>query len=259
MKQLKITTTTALCFLLFSCGNSENKTPNEQDINIESVINSKSLDPNAKGDNKCLMEYQNKYDALVSEADVLAATGFSKSNMKTKYNKNLKNPQNHEFVYQFQNGRMGKAPGFKNEITLPDVVVIRSIIPMSLSTFQQSYKEVTDEQKQVADEVIADIAEGNSGNVEADKALKKAKEQNISKEDIKKTGGTLTNAFQEISKGYRKVEGLGDAAVWNVVTSELYVLQNGVKFEIRTDISNDTEKNKMAAIKLAKIILKKCQ
>jgi len=62
-----------------------------------------------------------------------------------------------------------------------------------------------------------------------------------------------------VSKGYRTVEGLGDAAVWNVVTNELYVLQNGVKFEIRTDIANDTEKNKSVAVKLAEIVLNKCK
>jgi len=260
MKSIKISAATAvLCLILFSCGNSENKKQNGDDINLDAVINSKSNDPNAKGDNKCLLDYQSKYDALISEADVLATTGFSKAVLETKYNKVLKNPENHEFVYKFKNGRMGKVRGFNREMVLPDVVAIRSIKPMSLTTFKQSYQAMTEEQMQAANDALDEIAEGNSGDADADKAMKKAKEQNISKDQIKKTGRTLTDAFKEVSKGYRTVDGLGDAAVWNVVTSELNVLQNGVKFEIRTDISNDTEQNKSVAIKLAEIVLNKCK
>lgn len=260
MKSIKISAaTTVLCLILFSCGNSDNKKQNSNEINLDAVVNSKSNDPNAKGDNKCLMDYQRKYDALLSEAEILAATGFSKDVMETKYNNVLKNPENHEFVYKFKNGRMGKVRGFNNEMPLPDMVVVRSIKPMSLTTFNQSYREVTEEQMQAANDALKEIAEGNSSDADADKAMKKAKEQNISKDEVKKTGGTLTDAFKEVSKGYRAVEGIGDAAVWNVVTNELYVLQNGVKFEIRTDIANDTEKNKSVAVKLAEIVLNKCK
>ena len=69
----------------------------------------------------------------------------------------------------------------------------------------------------------------------------------------------MTNAFSEIAKAYIKVEGLGDAAVWNTKTNELNVLQNGVKFTLVTDLSNDKEVNKGLAISLAKIILDKCK
>ncbi len=248
-----------LCLTLFSCGNSENKKQNGNDINIDAVINSRSQDPDAKGDNKCLLDYQTKYDQLLSENDVLHATGFSKDKMEIKYNKVLKNAEHHEFVYKFKNGRMGKVRGFNNEVQLPDMVVVRSIKPMSLSQFENSYRAITDEEMQVANDALDEIAEGNSGDAEADAAVKKAKELNVSKEQIKKTGGALTGMFKEVSEGYRTVEDLGDAAVWNVVTNELYVLQNGVKFEIRTDISNDTEKNKTVAVKLAEIVLNKCK
>ncbi|MBX9449752.1 MAG: hypothetical protein KL787_08570 [Taibaiella sp.] len=260
MKTIKIAVATAvLCLTLCSCGHNDKKKQNGNGINIDAVTNSTSRDPNAKGDNKCLLDYQSKYDALVSEEDILLTTGFSKDVMETKYNKVLKNPENHEFVYKFENGRMGKIPGIKSEMAVPDLVAIRSIKPMSLTTFNQSYQAATDAQMQAANDALNDIADGNSGDADADEAMKKAKEQNISKDEIKKTGGALTDAFKEVSKGYRMVEGLGDAAVWNVVTHELHVLQNGVKFEIRTDISNDTEKNKSVAVKLAEIVLNKCK
>ena len=260
MKKIQsIAATAILSLTLFSCGNSENKSQNSNDINIDAVINSKSKDPDAKGDNKCLLDYQNKYDALLSETDILTATGFSKDKMETKYNKVLKNAEHHEFLYKFNNGRIGKVLGLKREMEIPDVVTVRSIKPMSLTTFNQSYQAITDEQMQAANDALDEIAEGNSGDADADKALQKAKEQNISKGQIKKTGSVLTGAFKEVSKGYRTVENLGDAATWNVVTNELIVLQNGVKFEIVANISNDNEQNKSVAIKLAEIVLNKCK
>lgn len=259
MKHIRIySITVVFSFALFSCGNTTQKAQNDGGINIEAVVNSKSGDPNAKGDNKCLLDYQDSYDALLSEADILRVTGFSKDVLETKYNNRLKNQENHEFVYKFKNGRKGKVPGFDTEMQVPDMVSVRSIKPMSVTTFNQSYQAVTDEQMQMANEALKDVAEGNSGGADAEMALKKAKAQGVDQDQIKKTGGTLTSAFKEVSKGYRPVEGLGDAACWNVVTNELYVLQNGVKFEIRTDISNNKEKNRSAAVELAKIILHKC-
>ncbi|WP_313029289.1 hypothetical protein [Soonwooa sp.] len=260
MKLIKISAAiTVLCLTLFSCGNNDDKKQNGNEINLDAVINSKSNDTNAKGDNECLLDYLSKYDALLEETDVLNATGFSKDVMETKYNKVLKNAEHHEFLYKFKNGRVGKVRGWDREMELPDVVSIRSIKPMSLATFNQSYQAITDEQMQAANDALDEIAEGNSGDADADKALQKAKEQNVSKEQIKKTGGALTGMFKEVSEGYRTVEGLGDAATWNVVTNELVVLQKGVKFEIVADISNDNEKNKSTAIKLAEFVLNKCK
>lgn len=254
-----ITAAVIVSFSLYSCGNGGEKKQNGNDINIEAVINSKSTDPNAKGDNKCLLDYQQKYDALLSESDVIAATGFSGKTPETKYNKALKNPEYHGFKYKFKNGRKGKVKGLDMQMELPDVVEIRSIKPMSLNAFNQNYRAISDEEMNVAKDVLDEVADGKSGDAEADAALKKAKEQNISKEQIKKTGGGVMDAMKEVSKGYRTVEGLGDAARWNVVSNELYVLQNGVQFVILSEVSNDNEKNKPVAITLAKIILDKCK
>lgn len=242
--------------LLCSCANSENKTG---DVDPNEIINSNLKNGDAKGDNKCLLAYSDKYDALLSDSDVIAATGFTGKKPETKYNKVLSNTEYHEFLYKFNNGRKGKVLGYSKEMELQDVVAVRSIKSMSVSTFNQSYKAVTDEEEQQANNAINDIVDGKSGNADAEKAMQKAKEQNISNDQIKKTGGAITGSIKQISKGYRKVEGLGDAAVWNVVSNELIVLQNGVKFEIRTDVSNDNQTNKTVAIKLAELILNKCK
>lgn len=245
-------TASIISLSFFSCGNNKKN----KDLNLDSIINSTSKDPNSKGENKCLLDFQSKYDALLSEEDILTATGFSKNKMETKYNKVLKNPENHEFVFQFNNGRIGKLLGIKKEMEVPDLIAIRSIKPMSLTTFKQSYQAATDEQIQAANDAVNDMAKGNTGNSDIDKTVNN---QNVHKDQVKKTGGELTGTLNDISKGNKQVDGLGDAAVWNEVTYELYVLQNGVKFDIRVDISNDKEKNKSVAIQLAQIILNKCK
>ena len=261
MKKLPLLTSAiviSLGCITASCGNTDKAKQND-DKTINAVINNLQHAPDTKGDNTCLLQFQNKYDALISEADVLTATGFVGKIPETKYNKILKNPEHHEFLYKFKNGRLGKIPGLKQEMEIQDVVAIRSIKSMSLNDFKRSYRAITDDEMQVAKDALNEIAEGNSGNADAHKAMEQAKKLGVDKEQVKKTGGVLTDAFKEVSKGYRTVEGLGNAACWNVVTNELIVLQNGVKFEIRTDLGNDTEKNKSVAIALAKIILGKCK
>lgn len=246
---------------LFSCGNS-NKETNQQSaegINMDAVLNSKSKNPDAKGDNTCLLAYREKYDALLSEDDVLSATGFDKEKMTIKYRKTLADPKYHEYVISFKNGRKGKIFGSDRDFELPDIVTVREIEAMSLTDFGNNYRAATDEEMQAAQQVLEDAADGKVDNPDVEEVMKQAEEKNLDKENIKKTGSTLTNAFSEISKAYIKVDGLGDAAVWNTKTNELNVLQNGVKFTLVTDLSNDKEVNKEVAISLAKIILDKCK
>jgi len=261
MKPIKIIATIIFAsLLLFSCG--ENKTKgntNKDGLDLEAIANKKSKDPNASGDNQCLLDYQTKYDQLLSEDKVIAATGFSKDVMKTKYSTALKNPEYHSFEYKFSNGRMRTIPMMDRKMQMPDVVKISSIKAISLSAFENTYKAISDEEMQVAKDVLNDVAEGNSGDAEAEAALEKAKEKNVSKEQVKEIGGGMMDAMKEISKGYRVVENLGDAARWNLVSNELYLLKNGVQFVIVCEVSDDKEKNKSVAIDLAKQILEKCK
>lgn len=253
----------SLFLTIISCSEKKNSTSNSGEIDLEGAIENaesrRKADPNASGGNKCLLDYQTKYDQLLTENEVLRATGFSKDVLKTKNNNLLKNPEYHEFIYKFDNKRKGKLPGFDYEMELPDVVSISSIKPISLAQFEKSYKAITEEEMQVAKDVMNDVTEGNSGDAEAEAALEKAKEQNVSDEQIKETSNVMMDAFKEVSEGYRVVDGLGDAARWNVATNELIVLQNGVQFEIMVDVSTDLEKNKSVAIQLAKLILEKCK
>lgn len=253
----------SLFLSIISCSDKENSTSNSGEIDLEGAIenaeNRRKADPNASGGNKCLLDFQSKYDQLLSEQDILTATGFSKDLMEIKYQKVLKNPEYHEMVYNFKNKRVSYIPQIKMKAEIKDAISVRSIKPMSLTQFENSYKAISEEEMQVARDMVDDVTEGNSGEADAEAAMQKAKEQNISNEQIKETSNVMMDAFKKVSEGYRVVDGLGDAARWNIVTNELTVLQNGVQFQIMSDVSNDLEKNKSVAIDLAKKILDKCK
>ncbi len=247
---------------IMSCSGNSSKLNNSGEINLEGTIkNDESkgkTDLNTLGTNTCLLDYQTKYDQLLNESDVLTVTGFSKDVMKVKYNKALQNTENHSYIYKFTNRRIQTVPGINQKLEMPDLVIISSIKVISLSAFESTYKAISDEDMHAAKDVLKDAVEGNSGNKDAEAALEKAREKDVSKEQIKKTGSEIMDVMKEVSKGYRIVNGLGDAARWNIVSNELIVLQNGVQFIIRSDVSADNEKNKSVAIDLAKIIINKC-
>ena len=252
----------SLFLALASCSENKGKKSGSGDVDLESAIENaesrRKADPNTSGGNKCLLDYQTQYDQLLSEAEILTATGFSKDAMETKYNKALKKPEYHSFEYKFKNGRISKKSGITQGLALPDVVKIESIKAISLSDFENTYRAISDEEMQVAKDALNDATKGKSGDAEADAAVKKAEEHNVSKEQVEEIGGGLMDAMKEVSKAYRVVDDLGDAARWNIVSNELYVLQNGVQFVILCDVNDDNDKNKSIAVELAIIILNKC-
>lgn len=250
----------ATSFILTVSCSGEQKGTSVSDIEdaITNIDRPDVPDADVSGGNTCLLGYLDEYDRLVEEADVLGITGFSREVMEVKYNKALKNPVDHSFEYRFKNGRIGKAFGFDKEIELKDIVKVSSIKPMSLKQFKDSYRVVTEEEMAKAREALADIADGNTSDPDAKAALQKAKDHQVSSESVKKAGGGLLDAIKEVSKANTDVPGLGDAAVWNTVTDDLYVLQDGVKVEIKASVSNAKEKNKAAAMELARKILAKC-
>jgi hypothetical protein len=248
---------------LMACSESKGTKSNSAEINLDAAIehaeSRRETDPNASGGNKCLLDYQTKYDQLLGEQDILAATGFSKDVMEIKYNKAMKNPEYHDIRYKFKNKRIGTLRGLDMKMEIPDDVKISGIKAMSFQHFEESYRAVSEEEMQVAKDVLNDVADGKSGDAEAEAALKKAEAHNVSKKQVKKVGSIMMDAMKEVSKGYRVVENLGDAARWNIVTNELVVLQNGVQFVIFSEVNNDKEKNKSVAIDVAKNILNKCR
>lgn len=255
MKAIKMTAVPAiLCVTLFSCGNNDNTSQNSNNINIDAITNSTSKDPNAKGDNKCLLEYADKYDQLLTEAMVLQASGFSKEKMKVKYSKVLKNNAHHSVNYNFDNGRKQLRLGLSTPMVLPDNISLNSIKAMSLKMFEDSYRAMTAEEQQHYEAAKKEVLAGNSQ--EANDAIKNA---NVDKKTLEKGVEKLDGVFSKVANAYQTVNQLGDAARWNTVTNEMVVLQNGVQFVLVVNISEDNTRNRAVANDLATTILNKCK
>ncbi len=261
MKQQQVLCGLAL-LLLSACSSNKDGNNIQGNINMEQAISNaekrSGADPNTSGGNTCLLDYASRYDQLLTTEMVLLATGFSDATMKTKYQKLMKNNAYHEVTYSFKNGRQGSITGLKGIYTIPDVIALSSIKAMSLQQFNDSYRALTDEEEEAVEEAKKEVLSGKSGDKDADKALDKLKREGLSEEQTRKTTNVLTNAFKEVAKAWQVLEGLGQAARWNTRTQELVILQNGVQFALRIDISNDSARNKSVAMGLAKEILAKC-
>lgn len=251
--------TATISIFLISCGSNEGKqSTNGIETTLESVMNSASLDKDAKGQNSCLMKYQSKYDQLFSEQDILKVTGFDPAKLETDYNQFMDDPAFHSYTYSFDNGRVGKIPGTDREMKQSDYVAIKYIEEMSYNQFEFNYKVPTDEDIEASKKTLTDVVDGKIESEAAKDALKQAEEKNVSKDMAKSIGSAMVESFAEIAQHNVKVDNLGDAAVWNKKEFSLNVLKNGVKFCIEANVSNDIERNREVAIALAKIILEKC-
>lgn len=223
---------------------------------LSKIESRRAQDPDASGGNKCLLGYGNRFDELLTEAEVLGVTGFSTDVMEIDYSRMIEDAGFHTLSYQFDNKRERTIVGY----TMPfkDHVNLQRIKAISLTQFKNSYRAMTDDENKVVKDIIGDITEGNVLDADAKEAKDQLDASGVDKETAKDAMGSLADAFKEITKGYRNVEGLGDAAVWNIATKELTVLDNGVQFELSVDVKDDPEENQAIAIALAKRILDKC-
>ncbi len=251
--------TTAMLMFIFlgvACRDSRSEkvnTPNGFDENVLLKVQ----DPNTSGGNKCLLGYGNRFDELLTEADVLAATGFSADVMEVDYSRVIVDPGFHTLSYRFDNKRIQTIAGYTQPYK--DHVNLQRIRSISLTQFKNSYRAMTDEEDKVVKNIIDDVTEGNVSSADAKEAKDQLDASGIDKETTKDIMGSLADMFKEVAKGYRNVEGLGDAAVWNLATNELTVLDNGVQFELSVDAKGDPKENQAIAIALAKRILDKCK
>jgi len=257
----KTLTLVCIALLIISCKKQENNSGDGYTLDLDKAIEKaesrRKADPNASGGNKCLLGYANRFNELLTQEEVLEATGFSAGTMEIEYSRVIDNAAFHRLNYQFDNKRERTVAGY----TMPfkDNVQLQRIKAISLTQFKNAYRAITEEENKMVKEVIDDIAEGNASGTDAKEAQKQLDASDVDTKVAKDAMGTMADAFKEISKGYRNVEGLGDAAVWNAVTKELVVLDNGVQFEIQVDAKSGTDEDKNIAIALAKRVLNKCK
>ncbi|MDX1583111.1 MAG: hypothetical protein R3338_05865 [Thermoanaerobaculia bacterium] len=126
-------------------------------------------------------------------------------------------------------------------------VIVGGISKMSLKTFRTAYRTPTEEEK-------AEIEERFAQQVEKEEAAEDlTDEQKDLGEEI------VGNATSEMK--YEAVDGLGRAAAWGKVgSSQLVVLHRDTKFQVDViDAYEEGEKNKQAAIEIARAVLANCE
>lgn len=261
MKQLKnrIWVLVGLLAFAVACNNSKIK---EGEKELSEII----PEENKGGNNACLMAYADKYDELFTLDDAVKITGFAKADAETEYSKIMKNTAYHNITYQWGSSRMKmiKVSNMEVEVPVKNLIEVSGIEAKTAETFKRDFSLKTDaeiaEMNKNMNKAMDDAFEGKSESDAANKAMVKVKEMGQSKENVKAiTGNMQDNAFSKVLKAYQPVENLADAASWNTFEHRLYVLKNGVKFQVTADLSDDTNFNKGKAIEAAKLILAKCE
>ena len=261
-KYLKIWSLLLSVGIAAACGKGKNDHRDGVEVDLEEAIlkaeGRRAANPDAKGGNTCLLNYNLNYDHLLTEEIVIDATGFSKEVLDVKYSKAMKNPEYHSVSYRFANKRKARVKELDIETEVRDAVTLKSVKAMSMNSFKSLYRAVTDEEIEVGNQTIDDVVEGKIEDKKVSAKLEEMESRGINKKTTTGAIGTMKGAFEKVGKSYTNVEGLGDAATWNTHTNDLNVLQNGVQFELNVNISNDNEKNKGIAISIAKVLLSKC-
>lgn len=221
---------------------------------------------NKSGDNACLIAYTNKYDKLFTLDDAAKITGLTKANAEAEYGKIMKNTAYHNITYSWRSKRikMINVANMEVEVPVKNLIELSGIEAKTLDAFKRDFTLKTDaeiaELNKNMNKAMDDAFEGKSESEATNKAMAKVKEMGQSKANVKAiTGNMQDNAFSKVLKAYQPVENLADAASWNTFEQRLYVLKNGVKFQVTADLSDDTNFNKGKAIEAAKLILAKCE
>ncbi len=261
-KHLFIFCLAATITLSFSCNNAIKKADETGvDVDLEDAIaqaeSRRSADPDAEGGNKCLLEFAENYDQLLTEAMAIELTGFSKENMEVKHSNSSKNTAYNYISYRFTNKRIGKIMDYEGQVR--DQISIASIKPMSLNQFKSAYRIISKEEQADADKVLDDVSSGNSDSEEANKKIEDLEKQGVDKKTTKGITDIMKDSFKNINKSYVTINDFADSASWNSLTKELHVIKDGVHFQIMSDVSNDDAVNKKLALATAQKILEKCK
>lgn len=229
-----------LAFALFSCnsGNKESST---------SVANhaSKQVNSNSNVDSyKCLEEFKEDYEKLLTKEEMASVHYI---NFETaKVNLSQGSYGSHEYSWPSDRPDMiQEISGMKMQ--LPD----NNLIGVSNLSFISGTRNLQ------ADKDSFDMGYKQLSEQELEKI-----EENLSKqsEEVKKTGKDMMKIRN--SRSWEYIEDTGNSAwyKWNdKYGGELAVLAGKANFTVKSKINEDPEENKKIAIKLAHLILQKCQ
>lgn len=242
----------SLTFLaVFSC-KEESKNAQMGGIDLDSVFEKVE---GMKGGDHCLMSYSERLDELITEDQILKLSGFSKDKLTVELDDIFKNPKYANYVFSFANGRDAvlEAMGRRIEHIAEDKFSVGEIQEISKEDFMASHRPATEEEIEAAKKAIRDAevekvqpAEVEDAEINWDKIMDGAMD-------------SMVSVMSEHSASNRRIDGLGELAVYNLMDKQLTVYSNGVMFTVMADASNDEKKNREYAIELAKMVLAKCK
>ena len=195
------------------------------------------------GANACLLAYAQNYDRALPLATVAAVTGLSAANAKVEYSRVMKNPAFQHVSYSWPSTRTRSFNIGGREIQAPqsNIVEFGLLRPMTVQYFRNSYRPIKEHEEK-----------------ELDARIENSKDARLATDDSKKTAREIGGALAEVTRAYRDVPGVGEAASFNTVESALYVLDRGVSFRVTANLSDDADANQAKAIELAKKVMESC-
>ena len=234
-----------LCSIIFMISCSS-KTESESSSSQSETIASTNFD--------CFFSYIDKYDQLLPLETIQKHYKGDMSSAKKKYqiSKDAKSQKRDTYVYTWNSDRtkIMEFGGTKMDLPIPNEIGIKwlgddlyKIMDRgnSVASFKAFYHTPTQAELDAA----------------LNKAEKKVSEDKNVSEESKNSGMGMARGLAAGAK-YEDVNGLGDAASWDVRDNALIILIGDKTFKVIASVSADSDSNKNLAIELAKEILAKC-
>lgn len=232
---------------------------NQAESTLVSSSSTTISDANAKGGNKCLLDFSEDYTKLLTKDMAAEITGFPADRaISGSYTSGTASKDYDNVMYEWENGREKYISQIDRMAKTRDFVKVTGVKAMSLKEFQMSYRAVSDKDMEILHDKIDEKPKKKEA-VLSPEQQKKLKDLGLSEEEQKQMMKDFSGMAQKVTKAYSSVENLGDAAVWNTLENTLYVLTDGVKFHVNVEVGIDEEKNKSTAIRAAKMILDRCK
>ncbi len=236
--------------LPLACNNASDKTPETSVVtaSLASESDNGSSDP-------CLVSYQTKLDELLPLAVIQKHYTDDMTNAKKQYRvrADAKRHDMETYTYSWPSSRIQKVKLLNREMEVPvsnqigltwvgNTLFMMAKKGSAKDNFAFYYRNMTAQEKE--------------------EAFKKAGERMKEKGYDEKTTQTAMNMDKDMAADeimFRKVAGIGDAAVWRIKEKNLIVLTGNTSFQVVANINANDEENISLAKKLAQEVLNKCK
>lgn len=244
-------------FMLFvACGGSTKTDSTNTDAAAVAVADMTAVNAAGNDAGKCLLTYQTKMDEALPLVVIKKYYAGDLSKAELEYQKSEKYAQHDTYVYRWPSGKTKTQQIMGRQIDVPVnyevgmawIEEIKSKYnPDPVKAFYQMYHTPTpDEIKQTKDYLDSQLD-------------KKLAEKGMTSPAEKKAGKGVAGTIMDRKIEFRKIDGLGDAAAWDIPENRLHVLSGFTKFYVIAHVSDDNAANLALAKKLAAEVLAKCQ